>query len=186
MYSARRFNGVDGPRVAIAHDYLTQRGGAEKVVLSMSRAFPDAPIYTLLYDRENTYPEFANRDVRVSSLNRIGPLRRNHRAALPVLPFAASSLRIDADVVLTSSSGWAHGFGTRGRKLVLCHTPAHWLYVRDEYLGKDREPVQTRRADCDVALPAAVGPPRGQIVRPVPGGVDDDPAPDRRRVRDRR
>ncbi|HEY5844898.1 MAG TPA: glycosyltransferase family 4 protein, partial [Mycobacterium sp.] len=86
MHSARRFNGVDGPRVAIAHDYLTQRGGAEKVVLSMSRAFPDAPIYTLLYDRENTYPEFANRDVRVSRLNRIGPLRRNHRAALPVLP----------------------------------------------------------------------------------------------------
>ena len=136
MHSARRFNGVDGPRVAIAHDYLTQRGGAEKVVLSMSRAFPDAPIYTLLYDRENTYPEFANRDVRVSSLNRIGPLRRNHRAALPVLPFAASSLRVDADVVLTSSSGWAHGFATRGRKLVLCHTPAHWLYVREEYLGK--------------------------------------------------
>ncbi len=46
----RRYDGVDGPRVVIAHDYLTQRGGAEKVVLSMSRAFPpDAPIYTLLY-----------------------------------------------------------------------------------------------------------------------------------------
>ena len=135
MHGARRFNGVDGPSVAIAHDYLTQRGGAEKVVLSMSRAFPDAPIYTLLYDRDNTYPEFADREVRVSGLNKIAPLRRNHRAALPVLPLAASALRVDADVVLTSSSGWAHGFTTRGRKLVLCHTPAHWLYVRDEYLG---------------------------------------------------
>lgn len=135
MTPLRRFDGVDGPRVALAHDYLTQRGGAEKVVLAMSRAFPDAPIYTTVYEPASTYPEFADRDVRVSWLNRVGPLRRNHRAALPVLPLAASSMRIDADVVVTSSSGWAHGFRTSGRKLILCHTPAHWLYTRDEYLG---------------------------------------------------
>lgn len=133
----RRYDGVDGPLVAIAHDYLTQRGGAEKVVLSMSRAFPNAPIYTLLYDPATTYPEFADRDIRVSRLNRITPLRTNHRAALPVLPFAAESIFIDADVVLTSSSGWAHGFRTRGRKLVHCHSPARWLYLRDKYLGDE-------------------------------------------------
>jgi glycosyltransferase involved in cell wall biosynthesis len=133
----RRYDGVDGPRVAIAHDYLTQRGGAEKVVLSMSRAFPFAPIYTLLYEPATTYPEFADRDIRVSGLNRIAPFRRNHRAALPVLPFTAKSIYIDADVVLTSTSGWAHGFRTRGRKLVHCHSPARWLYLRDKYLGDD-------------------------------------------------
>lgn len=131
------YNGVEGPRVAIAHDYLTQRGGAEKVVLSMSRAFPDAPIYTLLYDPANTYPEFAERDIRVSRLNSLGVFRKNHRAALPILPFAANSMHIDADVVLTSSSGWAHGFKTNGRKLVHCHSPARWLYLSDMYLGED-------------------------------------------------
>lgn len=131
------YNGVDGPRVAIAHDYLTQRGGAEKVVLSMSRAFPDAPIYTLLYDPPNTYPEFADRDIRVSRLNSLGVFRKHHRAALPILPFAANSMHIDADVVLTSSSGWAHGFQTNGRKLVHCHSPARWLYLSDMYLGED-------------------------------------------------
>jgi glycosyltransferase involved in cell wall biosynthesis len=133
----RSYDGVDGPRVAIAHDYLTQRGGAEKVVLSMSRAFPNAPIYTLLYDPSNTYPEFADRDVRVSPLNSIGVFRRNHRAALPVLPLFASAMHIDADVVVTSSSGWAHGFKTTGRKLVHCHSPARWLYLKDMYLGDD-------------------------------------------------
>ncbi|CDO10087.1 glycosyl transferase [Mycolicibacterium cosmeticum] len=133
----RRFDGVDGPKVAIAHDYLTQRGGAEKVVLSMSRAFPDAPIYTLLYDPEHTYPEFADRDVRVSGVNRIPLFRRNHRLSLPVLPVAASSMFVDADVVVTSSSGWAHGFRTNGRKLVHCHTPAHWLYAADYYFKPD-------------------------------------------------
>ncbi len=130
-------NGFDDVRVAIAHDYLTQRGGAEKVVLSMSRAFPNAPIYTLLFDPANTFPEFADRDIRVSKLNKVAPLRRHHRAALPVLPLAAQSIFIDADVVLTSTSGWAHGFRTCGRKLVHCHSPARWLYDQDVYLGDD-------------------------------------------------
>jgi RNA polymerase sigma factor (sigma-70 family) len=73
---------TDRPRVAIAHDYLTQRGGAERVVLALHRAFPDAAIHTTLYDPENTYPEFRDAQVVVSPLNRIGPLRREHRAAL--------------------------------------------------------------------------------------------------------
>lgn len=148
---SRKYDGVDGPRVAIAHDYLTQRGGAEKVVLSMSRAFPDAPIYTLLYDPANTYPEFADRDVRVSGINNVRFFRKNHRLALPVLPAAASSTFIDADVVVTSSSGWAHGFETNGRKLVHCHTPAHWLYTSDLYLNADGD--RLKRALLKVTSP---------------------------------
>jgi glycosyltransferase involved in cell wall biosynthesis len=103
----------------------------------MSRAFPDAPIYTLLYDPANTYPEFAERDIRVSRLNSFGVFRKHHRAALPILPLAANSMRVDADVVVTSSSGWAHGFKTDGHKLVHCHSPARWLYLSDMYLGED-------------------------------------------------
>jgi hypothetical protein len=37
------------PRVALVHDYLTQLGGAERVALEMTRAFPDAPLYTAIY-----------------------------------------------------------------------------------------------------------------------------------------
>ncbi|MDP5227714.1 MULTISPECIES: glycosyltransferase [Arthrobacter] len=123
------------PRIAIAHDYLTQRGGAERVVLALHRAFPEAPIHTTLYDPDLTYPEFRDAEVITSPLNRIGAFRRNHRAALPLLAAAASSIRIDADVVIASSSGWAHGFPTTGKRLVYCHTPARWLYLTDEYLG---------------------------------------------------
>lgn len=123
------------PRVAIAHDYLTQRGGAERVVLAMLRAFPDATIYTTLYDPEGTYPEFREARIVASPLNRVAFLRRHHRAALPFLPYAASRLHIDADVVVASSSGWAHGFPTSGRKLVYCHAPARWLYQAEAYLG---------------------------------------------------
>lgn len=123
------------PQVAIAHDYLTQRGGAERVVLAMVKAFPDAPIYTTLYDHDETYSDFAACDVRTSWLNRIGLFRRSHRLALPLLPFAASSMRVDADVVLVSSSGWAHGFRTKGRKVVYCYSPPRWLYQTAQYLG---------------------------------------------------
>lgn len=123
------------PRIAIAHDYLTQRGGAERVVLAMARAFPDAPIYTTLYEPDLTFPEFADHDVRSASINRWGWARRNHRALLPIFPFVASSMFIDADVVITSSSGWSHGFRTNGRKIVYCYSPARWLYQAEAYLG---------------------------------------------------
>jgi glycosyltransferase involved in cell wall biosynthesis len=102
----------------------------------MARAFPDAPIYTTLYDAEATYPEFADLDVRVSRLNNVGLLRSNHRFALPLLPYASTMTEIDADVVLTSSSGWAHGFSTTGKKLVYCYSPARWLYQTEVYLGQ--------------------------------------------------
>jgi len=121
--------------IAIAHDYLTQRGGAERVVLTMLRAFPDATIYTTLYDPEGTYPEFREARIVTSSLNRVGLLRRHHRAALPLLPLAARSLRIDEDTVVVSSSGWAHGFHASGRRIVYCYSPARWVYQTDTYLG---------------------------------------------------
>lgn len=121
--------------VAIVHDYLTQRGGAERVVLSMARAFPDAPVYTSLYEPEATFEEFKSIDVRALPLNRSGLLRRHHRLALPLLASSFSRARVHADVVVCSSSGWAHGVGTGGHKVVYCHTPARWLYQPDRYLG---------------------------------------------------
>lgn len=122
-------------RVAIAHDYLTQRGGAERLVLSLVKAFPEARLHTLFYEPEQTYPEFRNVDIRVSPLNRIGKFRRDPRLALPFLRYAADRMHIDADVVIASSSGWAHAFPTTGKKLVYCHSPARWLYLEDDYVG---------------------------------------------------
>lgn len=133
------------PRVAIAHDYLTQRGGAERVVLSLCRAFPEAEVHTLLYAPDQTYPEYREQRIRTSPLNRIGPLRRDPRLALPVLAPLASRLRIDADVVVASSSGWAHAFPVTGRRLVYCHSPARWLHLPEDYLGATAGPLSPQR-----------------------------------------
>lgn len=124
--------------LAIAHDYVTQRGGAEKVVLALHRAFPDAPLYTTLYEQRSSYPEFSDVDIRTSWLNKLGIFRRNHRLALPFLPLAAQSLTVPAQCTIASSSGWAHGFAARGAKVVYCYSPARWLYQTDAYLGADR------------------------------------------------
>ncbi|WP_244903892.1 glycosyltransferase [Ornithinimicrobium cerasi] len=127
--------------VAIAHDYLTQRGGAERVVLALSREFPEAPIHTTLYDPDGTYPDFRDRTVVTGPLDRVAPFRADHRRALPFLAPVVGSTTVDADIVIASSSGWAHGFRTTGRTLVYCHNPARWLYQREEYLGDDASPL---------------------------------------------
>ena len=131
---------ADTPRngpvpVALVHDYLTQRGGAERVVLSLAEAFPGAPVYTSLYDPPGTFGEFGSLDVRTLPLDRVALLRHHHRLALPVLAPAFSRLEVDAEVTVCSSSGWAHGASVTGRKVVYCHTPARWLYQSDRYLS---------------------------------------------------
>ncbi|MFI2103193.1 glycosyltransferase [Isoptericola sp. NPDC019693] len=124
-----------GPTVALAHDYLTQRGGAERVALTMAQAFPAAPLYTTLYHPDGTFPEFADVDVHPSRLDRVGTLRRHHRLALPLLRGAVEGQPVEADVLLASSSGWAHRYRGARRTVVYCYAPARWLYQRDRYLS---------------------------------------------------
>ena len=131
---------IEPDPVALVHDYLTQRGGAERVVLALADAFPAAPIHTSLYDPDGTFPEFADLDVHTLSIDRVKTLRTHHRLALPVLAPAFSRLHVAAGVVVCSSSGWAHGAQTTGRKVVYCHTPARWLYQTDRYMEGRRQP----------------------------------------------
>ncbi|WP_454112039.1 glycosyltransferase [Microbacterium aurum] len=123
------------PSIALAHDYITQRGGAERVVLSIERAFRGAPVHTSLYEPRTTFPDFAALDIQPMRLNRFTVLRHNHRLALPFLAREVTRHRVDAEVLLASSSGWAHGIPTTGRKIVYCHAPARWLYQTDRYAG---------------------------------------------------
>lgn len=121
--------------IAIAHDYLTQRGGAERVVLALHKAFPEAPIYTTLYEPETTYPEFKNCTIITSPLNRIPLFRKDHRLALPLLPLFSSKLKVEAEQAIVSTTGWAHGFDLPQDTFVYCHSPARWIYLTNQYLG---------------------------------------------------
>src|SRR3954469_18342389 len=109
------------PRVVIAHDYLSQRGGAERTVLGLLESFPGARVVTSVFEPSQTYPEFGAVDVETLWPNRIATFRRDPRLALPWLASAWQAHRIDdADVVVCSSSGWAHGVSTSAPKVVYC------------------------------------------------------------------
>lgn len=130
-------------RVAIVHDYVTQRGGAERVVLDLLAAFPGAVLHTSVYEPTTSYPEYRDHEIRTSWMNSIGPVRRDHRIGLPLYAQAFSGMHVDADVVICSSSGWAHGVRTDGRKIVYCHNPPRWLYQREQYLRESPAVVGT-------------------------------------------
>jgi glycosyltransferase involved in cell wall biosynthesis len=147
--------------VVLAHDYATQRGGAERVALLMAEAFPGSPMYTTLHDPAGTFPGFGGLDLRTSGLDRIGLLRRHHRLALPLLAPAVDRQRVQGDVLLASSTGWAHGYRGARRTVVYCHAPARWLYQAERYLGShgapgraaDRARAATARAALAVVAP---------------------------------
>ena len=132
--------------LVLVHDYLTQRGGAERVVDVVARAFPRAPLLTSLYEPSSTFEGFASHVVRTGILNRLPLLRRHHRLALPLLAPWFSSQVVRADVVFASSSGWAHEVRTDGRLVVYCHAPARWLYQSERYLRSTGAPSTAKTA----------------------------------------
>lgn len=126
-------------RVGLAHDYCTQRGGAERVVTALTRIYPGAPLFTSLYRARATFAELSDVDVRTSSLQNIPFLSADPRVAVPVLGRVWRNFDLDGlDVVLASSSGWAHRIVEAAPAtpvVVYCHNPPRWLYQRDAYFS---------------------------------------------------
>lgn len=143
LVSGARRQGVP-PRVVIVHDYLTQRRGAERVVLSMLKAFPEARLLTSVHNPESTYADFDNFVVETSWLDHVTAFRRDPRLALPLLPRVFGRWDVEADVVLASSSGFAHGIRTSAPKVVYCFNPPRWLYQFRDYVAP--QPLAVRAA----------------------------------------
>ena len=127
-------------RIALAHEYFQQWGGAERVTEVLHQMWPDAPVYTLFV--ESRYRRaLRGWDVRPSWLQRLPLAGGAHRLLLPLLPRAVDSLRVDAvDVLVSSSSAFIKGLSipNGGRQVCYCHSPTRYLwdwsaqYVREE------------------------------------------------------
>jgi glycosyltransferase involved in cell wall biosynthesis len=122
-----------GVRVTLAHDYLLVLRGAERTFAAMADAYPGAPIATLLYDEHGTGRRFAGHPVTTSLLQRLGARQSDFRRLLPLYPPAAELLRAPgADVLLSSSSAFAHGIHAPASAVHVCYCHAPFRYVWNE------------------------------------------------------
>lgn len=136
--------------VALVHDYLLVLRGAERTFAAIAECWPDAPIYTLLYDEDGTRGRFAGRDVRTSYLQKLGVGQKRFRSLLPALPHATRSLSLDGhSMVISSSSAFAHGvLRPRGaHHLCYCHTPFRYAWFEQERALSEVLPALRRPLD---------------------------------------
>jgi glycosyltransferase involved in cell wall biosynthesis len=133
---------------ALVHDYLLVLRGAERTFAAMADVWPEAPVYTLLYDRDATEERFEAHPVYSSPLQRVGARQAGFRRLLPLLPLAARRLPVrDADVVVSSSSAFAHGVrpGPDAVHVCYCHSPFRYAWHERER-GLSEAPTPLRPA----------------------------------------
>ncbi len=132
---ATRFTNFSPPaqRVSLAHDYLLVMRGAERTFAAMAELYTQAPIFTLLYDEQGTDRRFKGREITTSPLQRLGVGQANFRRLLPLYPTAAGRLRPPAsDVVISSSSAFAHGLRAPEGAVHICYCYTPFRYAWDE------------------------------------------------------
>jgi glycosyltransferase involved in cell wall biosynthesis len=132
-------------KVALVHDFLLDVRGAERVFTELCAMWPDAPIYTAVYDENGTEGRFAGRTVHSSFLQRLQPSARSFRALLPLYPAAIESFDLSGyDLVVSSSSAWAHAVLCDEDTLHVsyCHNPFRYAWNdRDQTLARVRTPL---------------------------------------------
>lgn len=131
------------PRVAIVHEWLTIPGGSEDVVIELLRMFPQAELFTTIYDPA-PWPELIKeRPVHVSFLNRIPGARSHYPKLLPLMTRAFRSFDLSGfDLVLSSNHACAKNVRTQPGTLHVCycHTPMRYAwqegFLEGEQVGR--------------------------------------------------
>lgn len=127
---------MDKLRVAIVHDFLVQRGGAERVLKELSDMYPEAPIFTLLYDEEKMQGMFDGKMICPSYLQSFPKfLRRNYHWLLPFFPVIPETFDLrEYDLVISSSGAWSKGIVTKLDTIHIAylHSPMRWVWDYNE------------------------------------------------------
>ena len=121
-------------KIALVHDYLSQDGGAERVLKALHEIWPKAPIFVLFHDRKKI-TGFTNADIRESFLARLPFGKSQYQWYLSWMPLATESHDLkDFDVVISTSSVFAKGVitGPNALHISYCHTPPRFLWA-DNY-----------------------------------------------------
>ena len=129
-------------RLALVHDWLNQRGGAEDVLEALVATYPSAPIFTSIFWREKMPASYLGWDIRTTWLDRAPAIYRHHRPYLPLYPIAFGGLDLSRyDVVLSNKSGFCHGVRT-GKAMHICYclAPTRYVWEFDTYTQREALP----------------------------------------------
>lgn len=121
-------------KVALVHDWLVSRGGAERVLFEFHKLWPEAPIYTAAYVPEK-FPEFADADVRPTWLNKIALAKRKHQLFSIPRGWAFKYLDLsDYDLVISSCSAESKYVRTgKALHICYCYTPIRYYWSDYEW-----------------------------------------------------
>jgi glycosyltransferase involved in cell wall biosynthesis len=142
-------------RVALAHDWLNQKGGAENVLEVLVELFPEAPIYTSMYGPDRMPAEYDSWDIRTSFMQRLPGVTRRHQAYMPLYPLAFRTFDLRGyDLILSNKSGFCHGVRAQPGAVHICYclTPTRFLWMYDSY--RRREDI---RPLADVVVRSLLG-----------------------------
>jgi len=121
---------LENLNIALVHDWMTVMAGGERVLLELSKIFPEAPIYTSVYDPEKM-PAFSGKKVIPSFLQKFPLIAKKRELLVPLAPFAFEQFDFSKyDLVISSSSMAAKGIITKPKTIHICycHTPSRYLW----------------------------------------------------------
>jgi len=123
-------------KIALVHDYLTQRGGAERVFELLCKRFPEADVFTSLYDRQHTV-DLGDRPVHTTFLQSFPGAARYFRLMAPLYYPAFRALDLhDYDLIISSSTSFAKAVRKRpdAKHICFCHNVTRFLWDTKTYL----------------------------------------------------
>lgn len=127
-------------KVAIIHDWLTIYGGSESIVRILHEMFPEAPVYTTVYDKKNMPADFAQMDIRPSFLQHYPFAKKKYTMYLPFMPRAFESFDLSGyDLVISSNTSCSKGVLTGAQTLHICYCNTPMRYGWDFYHEYIRE-----------------------------------------------
>jgi glycosyltransferase involved in cell wall biosynthesis len=128
-------------KIALAHDYLNQYGGAERVLEQLHDLYPDAPVYTSMYAPDVMPAAYRSWDIRTSFMQRLPLVTTRHQAYLMAYPIAFESFDLSTyDIVISNSSAFCKGVVTGPSTLHIsyCLTPMRWVWNYRAYVERER------------------------------------------------
>jgi glycosyltransferase involved in cell wall biosynthesis len=126
-------------KIALAHDSFTQLGGAERVVDVLHELFPDAPVFTLVFDPKFK-AKYKNWDIRTSGLQTLYLSLGKLQYLLPLIPWGVDNLDFSGfDLVISSSSGFVKNIRVPKNCVHInyCHTPTRFLWSEPDYVDNE-------------------------------------------------